>query len=347
MGCAADAQSPTTVTPVTTCRTFANFNNTNEGFSSPSIYSDANDVAFTWTGSAQVEGSGLTVRTASLISPIYVQGVQGSTTVGFSYSAPMGTEYRIRIITALGSAPQEVLATTANGPVYTPLPGTSGNLCVRLDDADIDIGRQIRVEFTFRSNQPGNIIFDDLSLTATAGALPVTFEGFIGRNDPDGSLKLLWNVAQEVNIRGYYVESSLDGLNFSNMGYVTAAGKSIYSMDYPGRLVQTVYFRVRSIDVNGAVKYTPVIKIYVPGDSRQAMTIYPNPVTDMATIQHPPSPNKSLITISGTNGTRYLQVLAVPNSMQTQVNVNRLPPGIYIVSFNDGVRAQTTRLVKL
>lgn len=345
-GIAAGAQSPTTVTTVTTCRTFANFNATNEGFSSPSIYSDANDVAFNWTGTEQVESSGLTVRTASLISPIYIQSVQGSATVGFRYSAPMGTEYRIRIITALGISPQEVVANTANGPVYTPLPGTSGNICVQLDDADIELGRQIRVEFTFRSNQPGNIVFDDLSVAAATSPLPVTFEGFIGRNDPDGSLKLLWNVAREINVRGYYVESSINGQNFNELGYVTASGKSVYTLNYPGRLVQTIYFRVRSIDINGAVKYTPVIKIYVPGQSSSAMAIYPNPATDLATIQHPPSPNKGLITVTGADGTKHLQQVAVPNSLQTQVHVANLPSGIYIVTFNDGVRAQSTRLVK-
>lgn len=345
-GIAAGAQSPTTVTTATTCRTFANFNATNEGFSSPSIYSDANDVAFTWTGAEQVESSGLTVRTASLISPIYIQSVQGSATIGFRYAAPMGTEYRIRIITAPGIMPQEVLANTANGPVFTPLPSTAGNVCVQLADDDIGLGRQIRLEFTFRSNQPGNIVFDDLSVAAATSPLPVTFEGFISRNDPDGSLKLLWNVAREVNVRGYYVESSLNGLNFNELGYVTAGGKSIYGFDYPGRLVQTVYFRVRSVDINGAVKYTPVIRIYVPGQSSAAIAVYPNPVTEIATIQHPPSPNKGLITITGADGTKHLQQLAVPLSMQTQVRLSGLPSGIYIVSYNDGVRAQSTRLVK-
>lgn len=347
-GIAAGAQSPTIVTTVTTCRTFANFNNSDEGFSSPSIYSDANDVAFMWSPGlgAEVEGSGLTVRTASLISPTYIQGVPGSATIGFRYAAPMGTEYRIRIISALGVTPQEVVATTSNGPVYTPLPSTSGNICVQLDDADIELGRQVRIEFTFRSNQPGNIIFDDLSVAAATLPLPVTFEGFIGRNDPDGSLKLLWNVAREINVRGYYVESSINGLNFNELGYVTAGGKSVYAYDYPGRLSQTVYFRIRSVDINGAVKYTPVIKIYVDGQSSAAIAIYPNPSTDLATIQHPPSPNKGLITITGADGTKHLQQLAVPNSLQTQVRVANLPSGIYIVTYNDGVRAQSTKLVK-
>ena len=42
------AQYPTTSTNITGCTVFRNFNTSDEGFSSPSIYSDANDVAFNW-----------------------------------------------------------------------------------------------------------------------------------------------------------------------------------------------------------------------------------------------------------------------------------------------------------
>ncbi|MEQ1799846.1 MAG: hypothetical protein ABL872_17950, partial [Lacibacter sp.] len=242
-----NAQSPTTVTPVVNCSVSHTFDFSHEGFSSSSIYSDANDVSFDWnsTAGAEVESSGLTVRSASLISPVYILSGSGATTVGFSYIAPVGTEYRIRIISSVQSNPLEVIATTANGPVYTPLSSTSGSVCLLLTDADLTSGKMIRFEFTFRANQPGDITFDNMAVGVSGGPLPVTFEGFVARQNTDGTVKLLWNVGEEVNVAGYNVESSTDGVSFKNAGYVTATGKNIYGLDFPEKQVQTMYYRVK------------------------------------------------------------------------------------------------------
>ncbi len=112
------AQSPTTVNPSAGCSFVFNFNSSDEGFSSPSIYSDDDDVSFFWnaTDGALVDNSGISNRDGSLISPIYPNSLNGQTIVGFTYSAPAGTDYRIRIISGVNA---DILATTANGPVWT------------------------------------------------------------------------------------------------------------------------------------------------------------------------------------------------------------------------------------
>ena len=101
------AQFPTTSTNVTNCNVFRNFNLSDEGFSSPSIYSESSDVSFFWNSAAgaEIENSGLNGRTGSLISPIFTLPETGRTTIGFKYEVPAGTEYRIRIITASSNPP--------------------------------------------------------------------------------------------------------------------------------------------------------------------------------------------------------------------------------------------------
>lgn len=345
----ASAQTPTTVTAVTNCNLYTNFTASNDGFSSPSIYSNADDVSFNWQSisGCQLETSGLTVRTASLISPVYIQSVQGSAIVGFRFSAPAGGEYRVRIVSSVSSNPLEVLATTANGPVYSSLPGVAGTICLLLTDEDLILGRQVRFEFTFRLNQPGNIMFDDLSVAVAGGPLPVTFEGFVARKNTDESLKLLWNVGKEVNVSGYFLESSTNGLQFTTAGYVAASGKSIYSLDQPGILKQNMYFRVRNLDFNGASKYTPVIKVYATEQPGAQLQIYPVPATDLVTIQHNVSAEKAIITLTGPNGYIFQQVPVVINSYQTQLNVSRLPTGIYFVTYNNGQKKpQSVKMIK-
>lgn len=347
-GIIACAQSPTIVTPATNCFPYHNFNSSNEGFSSPSIYSDANDVSFDWNAvsGTEIESSGLTVRAGSLISPVYMQSIQGSSTVGFKYVAPVGAEYRIRIISGQSSPPLEILASTSNGPVWTPLPALSGNICLLLTDADLTVGRLIRFEFTFRLNQAGNVVFDDFATAVQASPLPVTFEGFVARKNTDESIKLLWNVGQEVNVQGYYVETSTNGVNFINAGYITATGKSIYSINNP-KLAQTTFFRVRNIDIDGRSKYTTTIRVYAKEQTDAQIQIYPMPASDQVTIQHRQSTQNSIIRLYSPDGRMLQQVNALPFTFQTQLTIQNLANGVYIVRYSDGLAdVQTSKLIK-
>lgn len=334
------AQYPTTTINASNCSVFRNFNTSDEGFSSPSIYSSDQDVSFNWSPSigAEIESSGLATRSSSLISPIYTLAGQGQATVGFRYAAPAGTQYRVRIISGVTNPPLEVLATTANGPVYNNLPSTSGNICLQLFDQDLEIGKQIRFEFTFRiTNHPGeDVLFDDLALSVQGGPLPVTFEGFVARKTDVGAVKLLWNVSDEINVKGYYVETSNNGRDFTNAGYVTATGKSVYSLDYNDKLNGTVYFRVRNVDFNGASKYTAIIKVYSKETTLSQIEIYPLPAHDQVTIQHNLSSERATITLYSNDGKLIMQKLVLPNTLQTQLNISNINGGLYIVRYDDG-----------
>ena len=348
-GFAAVAQYPTTVTTATNCTVFRNFNTTDEGFSSPSIYSDNNDVSFFWNAAAgaEIESSGLSARSGSLISPIYYLSTNGQAKIGFRYVVPINTEFRIRVISAASNPPLEILATTANGPVYTSLGNTSGSICLLLTDADLTFDRQVRFEFTFRSTQPGNILFDDLALSVVGGPLPVTFEGFVAKKNTDGTVKLLWDVAAEQNVKGYYVESSTNGVDFTNAGYVTASGKDIYNFEYTEKLVQTTFFRVRNIDFDGRSKYTPIIKVYAKDQTDAQIQIYPVPATDQVTIQHRKSSDKTIITLLSPDGKIVQQVVTVPNSLQTQLHIKNLQNGLYFVRYDEGLGdVQISKLIK-
>ena len=334
------AQYPTTTVTANSCNVFKTFTTSDEGFSSPSIYSNDNDVSFFWNSNlgAEIESSGLATRQGSLISPIYMLGSQGQATVGFKYAAPAGTEYRIRIISGASNPPLEILASTANGPSYNVLPGTSGTICLQLFDQDLTIGKQIRFEFTFRTvNHPNeNILFDDLSLSVLGGPLPVTFEGFVARKTDNDAVKLLWNVGEELNVKGYFVEISSDGKVFTPAGYVAANGSKVYSLDYTDKLNSTVYFRVKNIDFNGSSKYTSIIKIYSKEITLSQIEIYPLPAHDQVTIQHNLSAERATISLYSNDGKLIMQKLVLPNTLQTQLNISNVNSGLYFVRYDDG-----------
>ena len=349
---AAFAQYPTTQTNILGCSVFRNFNTSDEGFSSPSIYSDANDVSFFWNSveGAEIENSGINGRTGSLISPVYTLLETGQTTIGFKYEVPAGTEYRIRIITAASNPPLEILATTANGPVYTAFTTTKGNICVRLTDQDLVAGQQIRFEFTFRV-QNGHInkrvLFDDLSIAVQGSALPVTFQGFVARKLDDGTTKLLWDVSQEVNVKGYYVESSTNGVNFQNIGYVSASGKNVYSLNYADKISGTMYFRVKNVDFDGKSKYSAIIKLFGKETVLNSLQVYPQPAYEQVTIQHNKAIERAAFTLYSADGKIIMQKLAMPSTQQTQLNISNLKSGLYMLRYDDGTgNIQTKALIK-
>jgi len=349
---AATAQSPTYSINSSNCSVFKNFNTSDEYFSSPSIYSSDQDVQFNWNFplGAEIENSGADARSGSLISPIYTLAQTGEVTLGFKYQAPIGTQYRIRIITSASNPPLEILATTANGPTYTNLPNTSGNICVKLSDQDLIAGKQVRFEFTFRvgtGHQNEIVLFDDLALSVQGGPLPVTFQGFVARKLDDGTTKLLWDVSHEVNVKGYYVEASSNGVNFQNIGYVSATGKNVYSLNNADKISGTMYFRIKNEDLDGKNKYSAIIKLFGKETVLSSLQVYPQPAFEQVTVQHNKATEKAVFTLYNAEGKIIMQKLAMPNTQQTQINMSNLNGGFYMLRYDDGSgKVQSKSLIK-
>jgi hypothetical protein len=345
---ASGAQQLTTVVTSANCVFTYSFNTTDEGFSSPSIYSDDNDFGLYWNGSllAETAGAALTNRTASTISPIFTNTEISRTTLGFDYSVPAGTQYRIRIVSAVTNPPLEILATTANGPLWSNFPSTSGSLCLELQDADLPPGAQIRYEISFRTFNPGAITIDNFRKTIFSAPLPVTFLAFIARETTAGTVQLLWNVADEVHVNGYEVETSTDGINFTTAGFVTATGKDNYSFPYNEAIKGTRFFRVRNIDIDNRYKYTGIIRIQNKNTSTQ-IKVYPVPAADLLFLEHPKQAKEVTIQVININGIQVLQTYSLPNSYQTSLNLTGMKPGVYFIIYTEkGGQIQTASFIK-
>lgn len=342
-------QSPTTVVASSDCNFIRDFNTSDEGFSSPSIYAGDDDVSFFWnsTAGALLETSGLISREGSLISPVFLNTLSGQTVVGFTYSAPAGTQYRIRVISGLIGTPLEILATTANGPEWDTLPSTSGSLCLLLLDTDITVGAGLRYEFSFRANQAADIVFDNFAINSTNAPLPVTFLGFVARKNENGTTRLLWNVGEEINVNSYVVERSTNGTGFTSIGSVTASGKSIYSLEDDQVLAGTRFYRVKNVDIDGSSKYTPVIRVTGPGKTTGQIQLYPMPANDHVYVQHDKAPAKVMITVYTLEGKLIKQVQAIPNTYQTSLDISDLKAGMYVVKYDEGNgNIQSAKLIR-
>ncbi len=358
---AANAQTPTTTSPATNCNVFRDFNQFDENFTTPSIYSGDDDVSLFYNvpQGALVENSGITgARRGSVISPAYLNGLDNEVTVGFAYEAPIGTEYRIRVVSAMSNPPERIMATTANGPIYTPLPYAngasyaSGTICVRLADLDLKANEAYRFEVTYRySGATGTgarpFLFDDISLTVAGGPLPVDFQGFISKEMADGGTKLLWDVSNEINLKGYNVETSVDGRNFTTVAFVQANGKKVYNYDYAQKVSGTRFFRIKSVDLDNSYKLSSILRINGKEVRTSNIQLYPVPAVSQVYVQHEKVAANSTISILSPDGKVVRQARPVSNSLQTQLSITDLKPGVYMVRYDNGEgKVETVKMVK-
>jgi hypothetical protein len=106
--------------------------------------------------------------------------------------------------------------------------------------------------------------------------LPVNFVSILAKRTNDNVL-ISWKVAAEQDLLRYEVERSADGRSFSKAGSVAASISNIYSWLDLSPLPAMAYYRVKSIDISGEIKYSGVAKL-IMGDEYPMITVSPNPV---------------------------------------------------------------------
>jgi len=351
------SQNKTYVAPSNRCEVLEDFDATSGEFRSPSIFTESDYTEFNWDAAQGywTERSGLTMPHAgSLISPVYInQQASGGIDLGFRYEICPGAEYRIRLInvqcTCVGG--YDIVATTANGPEWTAFPSTSGRLCLRLNDADLFQGQKFRVEISYRNTAGGcNWVFDDFSLGGEQGAiiLPVTFLGINAKKEATNAVSVKWDVAQEVDVRGYEVEKSQNGVTFTKVGYVAANGKPAYAFTDAQGEEGVVYYRVKNVDIDGKYKYSSVVKLN--GRTNSASTVlkaFPSPAQSSVTVQHDKLGATGSITLTTLSGQVVKRLTPGAQAVQTTIDLTGTTPGMYLIQTSDNNgNNQSVKIVK-
>ncbi|MEN9964009.1 MAG: hypothetical protein RL582_1104, partial [Bacteroidota bacterium] len=89
--------------------------------------------------------------------------------------------------------------------------------------------------------------------------------------------KVIWKVANELNISNYTIERSLDGRTFIPVGSVASSGSTDYSfMDTDPTVLN--YYRIRSNGNDGEKKFSQIVKLVF--ETSPSITIFPNPIKE-------------------------------------------------------------------
>ncbi len=169
-----------------------------------------------------------------------------------------------------------------------------------------------------------------------AAVLPVTITS-VKAYQLNKDIAVEWTVENEVNMVKYDVEKSTDGTTFSFASNTKVTGTNNLNNTYSWLDVKPVqgvnYYRIKSYDLSGEVKYSTVVKVSIAGGV-VGYSIYPNPVTTnvinlVMTNQPAGKYHVSLTNVIG-------QVIFVKdiqtnggNSTQALKTESKLLPGIY------------------
>jgi hypothetical protein len=202
---------------------------------------------------------------------------------------------------------------------------------------------------------PAVTSFDAVNNYLTFGqatTLPVELVQFVATLNPDGTVKLSWATAQEMNSASFDIERSADLTSWNKIGNVIAKGYSSTTTNYSFTdqfpLAGTGYYRLKMIDLDGKFLYSEVVSVSSDQNS-QPLVVYSNPFIDQIRVKvNVDRAENLLFTVSDIVGKTYLKQ---SYNAQAGDNLVDLVPagaasGMYILHIEGSTYAQTVKLVK-
>lgn len=182
-------------------------------------------------------------------------------------------------------------------------------------------------------------VYNASGTPVAAAPLPVELVAFAGQATPAG-VTLRWQTASEHNSAYFVVERSSTGQgDFQPLGQVAAAGSSAQARRYaftdPAPSARN-YYRLRQVDRDGQLAFSPVIAVQEVGLNLQA---YPSPASDALTVTGAVG---ALLVVLNQQG-QPVQQLTLTTCAQ-QLSLGSLPEGLYWI--RDVATGQRTRFVK-
>lgn len=130
------------------------------------------------------------------------------------------------------------------------------------------------------------IYFKGFTYPTPTVVLPVSLLQFTGSNR-NGNHVLNWQTASEQNSKAFYIEKSRDGISYSSIGQVEAAGYSNAVKAYnftDGQVKEGLsYYRLRMVDKDGSAAYSNIVILKQEAVSGK-ISLFPCPATDFTIV---------------------------------------------------------------
>lgn len=182
-------------------------------------------------------------------------------------------------------------------------------------------------------------------------ALPVKLSSF-AVNAKNNAAFLSWTVEnQDANSSLFEIERSTNGTEFRQIGTIEASSASQGNYSYADNtssLFGTVYYRLKMVDKNGAFVYSDIKSVQFKNASF-AVTLYPNPVHDVAKLNVTLDESQLIkVFVSDAMGksVQQFEMNGQKGFNEKTLNLSTVPTGSYMVRIKAGANSKTISLIK-
>jgi hypothetical protein len=193
--------------------------------------------------------------------------------------------------------------------------------------------------------------FSPFAISQGTSPLPVELTAF-NANCTENGTTINWQTASEHNSAYFEVKKSRDGINWSNIETVAAAGNSTSLIDYAitdtEQITDIVYYRLDQVDQDGASKVFGPISAQCGEAVDFSAALFPNPTSGEVAIEiNNAEAQKVTIQIFATDGKAIVEGFYTLEAGTTQLpfNLNTLNAGIYSVKIQGERKTETVKLL--
>jgi len=201
--------------------------------------------------------------------------------------------------------------------------------------------------------------FSDFALGSiiTTNALPVKWLSLNATKLDENANELNWKTASEENNQYFEVEHSLNGKTFEAVGKIESGGNastvSSYSFVHKNtkETPQVDYYRIKQVDIDGAMSYSPTLKL-TPTTEIYDMSIQ-NPFDGTLNLSLNSFTDNTALAVKITDITGHLRaetnyILSKGAQQLSLHEGENLIPGIYFIQYKIGESEwKTKKLIKL
>ena len=185
--------------------------------------------------------------------------------------------------------------------------------------------------------------------------LPVKLTSFTAVNN-NNNIILQWRTEYEQNSSHYNLQRSTDGINFTNVARVNAAGNSNIPLTYshsdllPLMLqnMPTIFYRLQSVDIDGRFSNSQVVAVHLNKKDIQ-LFVFPNPTKDVLQVQtgNGPAGNATLVITDAVGRQLYKKdIVLQQGSNSIPANISLFGSGIYNVRLINGGEIFVKQFIK-
>lgn len=187
-------------------------------------------------------------------------------------------------------------------------------------------------------NNPGGLnrfVYDNITVKGLM-LLPISFSAFTG-TIVNSSAMLDWQIGDNANLNYFDIERSVDGTSFTTINKVTGNSGSFTSYTYTDNVLPrqsaVVYYRVKSVELSGAIKYSSIIKLTIEKNGGLQINTIISGSQINAQVTADVAGSAKIVVTTFDGKTIYQQNTSLTKGTQSIKINNNFTPGIYALSF--------------